>query len=528
MVVPFEIHAGRGSDHSFAAHHGLIWFVLATLGMVGFYWGGLASLAETWSRPEYSHGYFIPLVAIFLLLTRLDDTAANDASGRWVGLAVVGLGIVIGLLGNLARIPNITLYGMIVGIGGLVLVTAGLRPGLRLWAPVAYLVFMLPLPNALYWPLSIELQLISSQLGVAVISAFGIPVYLDGNVIDLGVYQLQVAEACSGLRYLFPLMSFGFLFAVLYKGPGWQKLLLFLSTVPITVLMNSVRIGLIGVAVDRFGIEQAEGVLHAFEGWIIFAACLALLFLEAVALRALRRGKGEVFDIQPFGVLIERLGRIRHLRSTPALIAAAALFLAAGLAWQLAPAPAAALPDRAPLILFPTELAGWQGERELLDPHIEGVLGADDYLMATYDGGANIPVNLLIAHYQSQIDGSGIHSPEVCLPTGGWEVSRWTRFDTGLRTSTGQPLAVNRTIIQKGMNHQLVYFWFEQRGRALTSDYAAKAYTVLDSITRGRTDGALVRLITPIAPTEDEGVAEQRLLGFLSLVLEELPAYVPE
>ena len=103
----------------------------------------------------------------------------------------------------------------------------------------------------------------------------GVPVYLDGNVIDLGVYKLQVAEACSGLRYLFPIMSFTYVFAVLYRGPLWHKLVLLALAVPIAVLMNAVRIGIIGILVDRYGIAQAEGFLHVFEGWVVFLSCIA-------------------------------------------------------------------------------------------------------------------------------------------------------------------------------------------------------------------------------------------------------------
>ena len=104
------------------------------------------------------------------------------------------------------------------------------------------------------------------------------PVFLDGNVIDLGVYKLMVAEACSGLRYLFPIMSFTYVFAVLYRGPRWHKAVLLLSAVPIAVLMNSFRIGVIGILVDRYGIAQAEGFLHVFEGWVVFLTCIGILF----------------------------------------------------------------------------------------------------------------------------------------------------------------------------------------------------------------------------------------------------------
>ena len=197
--------------------------------------------------------------------------------------------LLAGLAGDLANMPDVVAYGIILCIGGLVLVTMGTRRGLRYWPALVYLLFMLPLPAVVYWRLSISLQLLSSEIGVWLISAFGVPVNLAGNVIDLGVYKLQVAEACSGLRYLFPLMSFGYLFAVLYKGPFWQKLVLFLSTIPITILMNSFRIGVIGILVDRFGIAQAEGFLHLFEGWIIFVVCVVVLYAEAVLLQLMLR-----------------------------------------------------------------------------------------------------------------------------------------------------------------------------------------------------------------------------------------------
>ena len=150
-----------------------------------------------------------------------------------------------------------------------------------------HLIFMLPLPQFVYWKLSIFLQLVSSELGVWFVQLAGVPVFLEGNVIDLGVYKLQVAEACSGLRYLFPILSFSYLFAILYRGPIWHKAVLLLMAAPLTVFMNSVRIGMIGVLVNSYGIGQAEGFLHFFEGWVIFGACIGLLFLVAVALQRL-------------------------------------------------------------------------------------------------------------------------------------------------------------------------------------------------------------------------------------------------
>ena len=511
-----------------------MWVGLALVGMVAFYWTGLASLLDAWERPEYSHGYLIPPIALYLFLTRtthLEGIRSDQSPQRAWGIAAVLLGLVVGLLGNLVHIPDISTYGFIICAAGLVLVLFGFKRGLLLWVPLFYLVFMLPLPNFLYWPLSIKLQTISSEIGVGIISLFGVPVYLDGNVIDLGVYKLQVAEACSGLRYLFPLASFGFLFAVLYKGPAWHRVVLFLSAMPITVAMNCIRIGVIGLLVDRYGIAQAEGFLHFFEGWIIFIACLCVLYLEAVLLQLLVKDRQPVhtmldIDFSSFAGQLARLGKIQ---ATPALVFASAAILLAGLAWHLTPARAAITPERDPLVLFPLTLGMWHGQRSTLDGAIERVLAADDYLVVDYaNEGASSKINLFVAYYKSQTKGSGIHSPEVCIPAGGWEVSTWRPADTGIQMQSGNQLTVNRAIIQKGLNRQLVYYWFEQRGRHMTSDYAAKAYTVWDSMSRGRTDGALIRVVTPIEPGEADSVADGRLQGFLKLALNKMPTYVPQ
>jgi exosortase len=123
---------------------------------------------------------------------------------------------------------------------------------------VLHLIFMLPLPQFLYWQMTIFLQLVSSELGVWFIDLPGIPVFGSKATSSIWVYKLQVAEACSGLRYLFPILSFSYLFAILYRGPLWHKAVLLLLAAPLTVLMNSFRIGMIGVLVNSYGIEHAS------------------------------------------------------------------------------------------------------------------------------------------------------------------------------------------------------------------------------------------------------------------------------
>ncbi len=196
--------------------------------------------------------------------------------GSWWGVVLVLLGGFLLLLGQLATIYTLVQYAYLVTLCGLVLAFTGPQAFRLLAIPLLILVFMIPLPQFLLANLSTKLQLLSSQLGVWFMRLFGISVFVEGNVIDLGGYKLQVAEACDGLRYLFPLMTLGFLMAYFYKGALWKRVLLFLSSIPITVLMNSFRVGTIGVMVEHWGIGMAEGFLHEFQGWMVFMASAAL------------------------------------------------------------------------------------------------------------------------------------------------------------------------------------------------------------------------------------------------------------
>jgi exosortase D (VPLPA-CTERM-specific) len=535
-----DVTAAKGTPHPEVQTYvnapwgyAVLWIALAVVGGVAFFWDGITSLLDAWSRPEYSHGPLIPIIAGYLLLREMRNRPASAAPGSHVpGLAVMALGLVVGLLGNLTQIPYFITYGLIIVVGGLILLVAGAKRGIHFWVAWVYLLFMLPLPTAMYWQLSGELQFISSRLGVEFIQTIGIPAFLDGNIIDLGIYKLQVAEACSGLRYLFPLMSFGFLFATLYRGPLWHKIVLFLSSLPITVLMNSLRIGVIGVLVNSYGTAQAEGFLHWFEGWIIFVACIILLYIEAILLQRLAAKPQSVLGILDldFGGTFPRLQSAGNISASRSLIAAVLLLLFSGALWQLLPARPAPFIDRETLASFPMVIDGWKGQLgPKLDPTIEKVLGADDYLSVDYIAAdERAPVNLFISFYNSTTDGTGIHSPEVCIPGGGWEVSNWRQVQVSTGDAAIQPFTVNRATIQKGLKKQLVYYWFDMRGRRFSSEYKAKIYTVWDSLTRSRADGALIRFVTSIEADESEAAGDERLAAFLASVMKIIPDYVPE
>lgn len=485
-------------------------------------------MVKRWGFDEYNHAYMIPFVAFYLFWLRAKDLNTLNPVGSWAGLGVLALGLGLQLLGALSAIFEIAQYGLVVSIWGVVIAAAGLRGMTVLWVPLIYLLFMVPLPNFLEAQLTAGLQLLSSKIGVAVIRVAGFSVFLEGNVIDLGSYKLQVAEACSGMRYLFPLMSFGFLCAVLMRGRWWQRAILFVSTVPITILMNSFRIGIIGILVNLYGIEQAEGFLHDFEGWVVFMACVIILFAEIWIFARMEKQKFlQIFglDIPALPDLLQLNGRARP--NAPVLVGTAVLVIAA-IASQTISRPAALIPVHAPLYTFPMQIGDWQGRDAPVDQQSLDTLKVSDYLMSVFARPSDpMPVGLWIAYYDTQVQGVSAHSPRACLPGGGWQIETISEQEVPNIHPDGSGQRVNRVVISMGETRQLVYYWFAQRGRTVTNEFLVKWYIFRDGLTMNRTDGALVRLTTYVGGADQLPEADIRLQTFLRDIDPKLSYHLP-
>ena len=511
-----------------------LWLLfIASLGLTLLvFQSGLAEMVKDWDSEEYSHGYMIPLVAAYILWQKQEQIPSLVHNGAWLGVLGTALGLAAYFMGEMATVYEIVQYGFLLCLFSLFLSFFGWRPMLLVWVAFAYLVFMVPLPIFVYKALSSELQLISSQIGVFVIRLFDISVFLEGNVIDLGVYQLQVVEACSGLRYLFPLMSFGFLIAYLFKAPFWQKALLFLSTIPITVLMNSFRIGVIGVTVEYWGIEMAEGFLHDFEGWVVFMGCLGVLVVEMMLFHKLSRSTLPLIERVDLDMPEEIIGLSQfniNWRAQRPFIFSLLLVVSALVGQQFLESREETELARKELTQFPLYHQQWIGREGSIEDNVLDVLKLTDYLMADYRiKSSPIPVNFYVAYYQSQRQGAGIHSPRTCIPGGGWEFDGLDQvIIPDVEHMSGGPLEVNRVIIRKDKSAQIVYYWFEQRGRNITDEYEAKWYVFYDAMMDNRTDGALVRVTIPVLNIDNLEESEQHGIKFIQDFYPLIADYIP-
>lgn len=178
----------------------------------------------------------------------------------------------------------------------------------------------------------------------------------------------------------------------------------------------------------------------------------------------------------------------------------------------------------------PLTVGRWDGqEASGLDGETLALLGVDDYINRLYLGADRRPLSLYIGYYGSQREGDTMHSPLNCLPGAGWSPVSIGRINVPVASADGDAAAraitVNRYVIEKGLDRQLVLYWYQSHGRVVASEYWGKIYLVLDAIRTNRTDGALVRIIAPITTTE--GDAEHQAVGFAQALYPLLGRYLP-
>jgi len=513
---------------------GLFWLIAITLAAGVLFWSGFEILFDAWSMPEYSHGPLIPVLSALMFLRELKQYPPQPGpkNDRWPGVCVVLLAVMVMGLGTLLQLNSLEAYAIIIWVAGILLISFGWQTGKYFWPPVLHLVFMLPLPGLLYYEVSTVLQLVSSELGVWFLRLASIPVYLDGNIIDLGVLKLHVAEACSGLRYLFPILSFSYIFALLYQGPKWHKVLLLLAAAPIAIFMNSVRIALAGILVQRFGLEWLEGFTHFFEGWVIFMSSVLLLFGVAWVLLKLNPRKMslvEALDLDTEGVF-PQLTRLKLTQASPALITATMLMIASVIAWPLVPDRKYTAPDRPSFAVFPKQVGNWRqvGEEQSFTPEVERILAADDYHAVQFGQSPSSPtIDFFTAWYEDLAENGVMHTPEICLPGAGWEIAKVDIIDISRELGLNSPYKINRIIIQKGSQRSLVYYWFTHMGHAIPRSASAKFSVLTRGVMAGRSDGAIIRLIRPIGEGQSEDVAEAQINNLLKELLTELPRFIP-
>jgi exosortase D (VPLPA-CTERM-specific) len=499
--------------------------------LMGMYYSTFSWLVgHEWKKEDYSYGYLIIPIVLYLLWGKKAELCSLYSVPSWSGMVPFSFGICLFWLGELGG-EYFTLYiSFWLILVGLCWIHLGWEKIKIIGFPLFVTLTMFPLPNFLYTKISVYLQILSSRLGVDMLQLYGMPAYREGNIIDLGFTQLQVVEACSGLRYLIPLIVMGILVAYFFRTALWKRMVLVISTMPLAVFTNSMRVALTGVISEIWGTKAAEGFFHYFSGWLIFIFCLALLLAELWLLTKIpylesRRAAGKFTPGENHSIFKGKdFAKISLWKSgfiATSMLLGATLILYQDIDFR------EKIPIKKPLAQFPLQMGEWTGTRQTFAQEIIDTLDLSDYIAVDYSNSGGKKINFYVAYYESQRKGESIHTPTTCLPGSGWFFEEAGITSVPIPGYYSGAIPVNRAYMRKLGCRQLTYFWFSQRGRLLTSGYQLKLFVFWDALTRQRTDGALIRLITPVYESERLADAETRLQGFMRLITRILEDYIP-
>jgi len=490
----------------------LVTTAVLAIAILWFYWPVLAKLFGDLAKDEdNSFGLLLPLVSGYIVYLKLPQIRSYLWRPSWLGLLFVAVGFALYIVGELGADLYVPRVSFVVVITGLLFLMGGWGLVRLLLFPLFLLVLTFPLPGLLTKQLTMPLQLISSRLATGMLQMVGTPAFCQGNVIDLGVRQMQMVEACSGLRYILALFALGVIFCYFFQRRLWKILLLLMVLIPSAIVANALRVMGMGIIPAL----QQPGFWHAFSGWLIFVFCLGILSLINWILNKIQ----PLSAIPPDPFAPPTPAPRRALAIESYLVLAVILVCLGGpIAIRVARAPAVELGqsfDR-----FPMELGPWHGQLAHIDPEMVKATQSDAHLNAAFTHPGQPPVSLWIAYYETQKKAGGfVHSPKLCLTGGGW-----TELNTGIGR-IGKDMPVNYMIMEQMGNRTVVYYWYLQRGRWFTSEYLNKFYLVLDGLTRRRTDGALIRLITPAEPNVE--AARKRLDAFALQLAPVLANFIP-
>jgi exosortase len=269
------------------------WQLLTLLGLVGLLYGPiLLRLVRQWGTdPNFSHGFFVPAFSAFVVWQERSRLAAIPPAPSSWGLAIIFFSLctlIVGIFGAELFLSRISLIMLLTGM---ILFFLGWQFLRAISFPLLFLILMVPIPAIVFNQITFPLQILASKLSATVLPVFGVPVFREGNVINLPAMPLEVAEACSGIRSLLSLATLAIMYGYLLEKRVAVRVLLALASVPIAVGANALRIVVTGLLVQYWDPDKAEGFFHAFSGLLIFVFSVLMLFAFHQALNLFRSSR---------------------------------------------------------------------------------------------------------------------------------------------------------------------------------------------------------------------------------------------
>ncbi len=456
-----------------------------------------------WATEEQAHGPIILAIALWLIYRNwgpmLDASAAQQRS--WLGWPVLLLGSALYFLGRSQNIAIFEIGSFLAMLVGLLLVTRGPQALRAQWFPIFFMLFMLPLPGSLVDMLTLPMKTAVSFLVDKLLYALGYPISRTGVILQIGQYQLLVADACAGLHTLFTLEALGLLYLnVVRHNSLVRNVMLAILIVPISFISNVIRVVVLTLVTYHLGDAAGQGFLHGFAGMVLFASALLLIIGADSLLRAGVPEPGiplferapratRALGAHPFGPLRTTLG--------------AALLMGGAMLGALLIKPAKMLADTAPRIVLedsvPLAFGRWR-----LDPQAVAVVPSSvkqeaisqiysQTLSRTYVNAQGQRVMLAIAYGSNQTRQLRAHRQEVCYVAQGFQVDMLT---SGRLQAGGATIPVTRLVASNGPRIEPVTYWFTMGSSVVRSYFDRQVVELKYALSDYIPDGYLFRVST--------------------------------
>jgi exosortase len=296
-VVAKEANLGLSQANQPSASSRVNWlpFVTIAILLIILYYRVAIKLVYDWyTIPDYSHGFLVPFFAAFLIWDRRKVLKATPVKQSWSGLVLVVFGIMVLILGVYGVELFTARISFIILTTGLIATLLGWPMVRELRFPLLVLVLAIPFPAILFNRITFPLQLLASRIASDVLPSLGVPTLHEGNVIELPVMKLEVAEACSGIRSLMSLFTLAVFYGYFLERSTKRRVILALASIPIAVTANVARIVGTGLCVQYWDPDKALGFFHEFSGWVMFVVSLACLYLVHRAMRLISPVKAKL------------------------------------------------------------------------------------------------------------------------------------------------------------------------------------------------------------------------------------------
>lgn len=482
-------------------------------------------IVHYWNKPDNNFIYLVIPVFVYILWTSRHEIYAKSNREWHIGCWGLVLSMVIMLLGkssSLHVMVYISLWGTLLSIYLIAFGIGSLKQGLF---PFCLLIFVIPLPVFVVNLVSLQLKLWSSALAVFMLQGMAVPVFRAGNIIDLGITQLQVVDACSGLRYLLPSLFLALILGKFYVRNQVSRLFLAAASPVICIGANSIRLAVTAILIRYIHPGFAEGMYHDLSGLFIYLCVLLVLFFLAILLRRLHSQR---YCVKNPGRNKEILSENKNLNICihPMAILAVASVFVISFATQNILHGAQLQPKRKTFAEFPLSCVNWIGERHELPQSVLDTLLADDYIAARYTHcTTGNKLNLLIVYHATQTVNKTAHAPTSCLLGSGWLLLE--KYISSGQKKGDRDFPVRGMLMQQGEQRMLANFWFDQRGRHITSEFLNKLYLLRDSLIMHRSDGALIRVEMLLLPSQSVEQGQRILDDFIQEIKKHVHVYVP-